>query len=119
MKIIGHRGWPTKYPDNVLEGIAAALEVADMVEVDVRRSGDGCLILSHDPVLGGMVVSEAPWADLGRVDLGRGFHPASLAQILEGFPASRFNFEVKNTPAEPGFDPYHGGALETAAVARP
>jgi glycerophosphoryl diester phosphodiesterase len=119
MKVIGHRGWPTKYPDNVLEGIAAALEVADMVEVDVRKSGDGCLILSHDAVLGGMVVSEAAWADLARVDLGRGFHPASLDQVLEEFPTSRFNFEVKNTPAEPGFDPDHGSALETAAVARP
>lgn len=119
MKVIGHRGWPSKYPDNVLKGIAAALEVADMVEVDVRRSGDGCLILSHDAVLGSMVVCEAPWADLARVDLGRGFYPASLDQLLKEFPTSRFNFEVKNTPTEPGFDPDHGSALETAAVARP
>ena len=119
MKVIGHRGWPAKYPDNVLEGIAAALEVADMVEVDVRRSGDRRLILSHDPVLGGLTVSEAHWADLARVDLGRGFHPASLDQVLEGFPSSRFNFEVKNTPDEPGFDRDHGIALEMAAVARP
>ena len=119
MQVIGHRGWPTLYPDNVLEGIAAALEVADMVEVDVRRSGDRRLILSHDPRLGDLVVAETPWADLARVDLGRGFHPASLAQVLEGFPSSPFNFEVKNAPAEAGFDPDHGSALETAASARP
>ena len=119
MKVIGHRGWPARYPDNVLAGIAAALEVADMVEVDVRRSGDRRLILSHDPVLGGLTVSEVPWADLARVDLGDGFHPASLDQVLEDFPSSRFNFEVKNTPAEAGFERDHGIALETAVVARP
>ena len=119
MKVIGHRGWPTLYPDNVLEGIAAALEVADMVEVDVRRSGDRRLILAHDPMLGDLAVSETPWADLARVDLGRGFHPASLDQVLEGFPTARFNFEIKNTPGEAGFDPDHGSALDTAAVARP
>jgi len=119
MKVIGHRGWPSRYPDNVLEGIAAALEVADMVEVDVRRSGDRRLILSHDPMLGGLAVSETPWAELARVDLGQGFHAASLDEVLEGFPSARFNFEVKNTPGEAGFDPDHGSALATAAVARP
>lgn len=119
MKVIGHRGWPTRYPDNVLEGIAAALEVADMVEVDVRVSGDQHLVLSHDPALGGLSVTETAWAALAEVDLGGGFHPASLEQLLERFPASRFNLEVKNSPGEPGFDAEHGGALRTAALARP
>jgi len=68
--VIGHRGWPTRYPDNVIEGIAAALEVADMVEVDVRVSGDHHLVLSHDAALGGLPVVETPWAILAGVDLG-------------------------------------------------
>ena len=119
MKVIGHRGWPTRYPDNVLEGIAAALEVADMVEVDVRVSGDEHLVLSHDPALGGLAVAETAWAALAEVDLGGGFHPASLDQLLERFPLSPFNLEVKNSPGQPGFDPDHGGALRTAALARP
>ena len=75
MKVIGHRGWPTRYPDNVLEGIAAALEVADMVEVDVRVSGDGHLVLSHDPVLGGLPVAETLVGRLGRSRPGRGLSP--------------------------------------------
>jgi glycerophosphoryl diester phosphodiesterase len=119
MKVIGHRGWPARYPDNVLEGIGAALEVADMVEVDVRRSGDRRLVLSHDPVMDGLIVSEVPWAALADVDLGGGFHPASLDQLLAAFPSSRFDLEVKNLPGEPGFDSNHEIALETAAVARP
>ena len=119
MKVIGHRGWPARYPDNVLEGIAAALEVADMVEVDVRRSGDRRLVLSHDPVVDGLIVSEVSWAALAGVDLGEGFHPASLDQLLSGFPSSRFDLEVKNMPGEAGFEANHEIALETAAVARP
>lgn len=119
MKVIGHRGWPTRYPDNVLEGIAAALEVADMVEVDVRVSGDQHLVLSHDSALDGLAVAETSWADLARVDLGGGFHPASLDQLLERFPESSFNLEIKNSPGEPGFDADNRGALRTAALARP
>jgi glycerophosphoryl diester phosphodiesterase len=119
VKVIGHRGWPTRYPDNVLEGIAAALEVADMVEVDIRVSGDQHLVLSHDPDLGGLAVGETPWAVLANVDLGGGFHPASLDQLLDRFPSSSFNLEVKNSPGEPGFDPDHGVALRTAARSRP
>ena len=119
MKVIGHRGWPTRYPDNVLEGIAAALEVADMVEVDVRVTGDRQLVLSHDAVLGGLSVAETPWAAMAEVDLGGGFRPATLEQLLDRFPLSRFNLEVKNSPGDPGFDPEHGGALRTAALARP
>jgi glycerophosphoryl diester phosphodiesterase len=90
-----------------------------MVEVDIRVSGDEQLVLSHDPALGGLTVGETPWADLAEVDLGDGFHPASLDQLLEGFPLSPFNLEVKNSPAEPGFDPDHGSALRTAAQSRP
>ncbi len=119
MKVIGHRGWPTRYPDNVLEGIADALEVADMVEVDIRVSGDQRLVLSHDPTIGGRVVAETPWSDLAGVDLGEGFHPATLDQLLGRFPSSAFNLEVKNSPGEPGFDSEHGPALGTAALARP
>ena len=119
MKIIGHRGWPARYPDNVLEGVAAALEVADMVEVDVRRAADDHLVLSHDPSLGGLQLSETPWHRLATVDLGDGHHPALLRDLLERFPRSHFNLEVKNSPDDPGFDPDHGIGLETAVLARP
>ena len=119
MKVVGHRGWPTRYPDNVIEGIAAALEVADMVEVDVRSSGDGQLILSHDPAIGDRPVASTPWAELAPMDVGRGFHPARLEDLLDRFPTSPFNLEVKNLPGDPGFDPGHGLALEVAARARP
>ena len=118
MKVIGHRGWPTRYPDNVIEGIAAAFEVAEMVEVDIRVSGDGHLVLSHDPVLGGLLVAKSSWQALSEVELAGGFQPVRLEDLLEIFPASPFNLEVKNSPGEPGFDPDHDIACRVAALAR-
>jgi glycerophosphoryl diester phosphodiesterase len=64
-------------------------------------------------------VGETSWASLAKVDLGGGFHPASLDQLLDRFPTSHFDLEVKNSPGETGFDPDHSVALRTAALARP
>jgi glycerophosphoryl diester phosphodiesterase len=116
---VGHRGWPTRFPDNTLAGFLAAAVVADGVEVDVRRSADGKLILSHDPVLGGLAVSNHAWAALGEIDLGNGHRPALLDEAIAAVPGLSFQFEIKNMPHEPGFEPDHRLALEAAERARP
>jgi glycerophosphoryl diester phosphodiesterase len=118
VKIIGHRGWSARFPDNTLAGIEAAIGVADMVETDVRRTGDGRLVLSHDPELGGHLVSATPWSRLREMDLGGGLHPLLLEDLLTAVPTLPLNLEVKNSPAQPGFEPDHALALETAALAR-
>jgi glycerophosphoryl diester phosphodiesterase len=47
--IIGHRGAKALAPENTLEAIsAAAMCKADLVELDVRLSKDGTLVLMHD-----------------------------------------------------------------------
>jgi len=47
--VIGHRGAKSLAPENTLEGIRAAARCkADQVEVDVRLSRDGALVLMHD-----------------------------------------------------------------------
>jgi glycerophosphoryl diester phosphodiesterase len=119
IEVVGHRGWPTRFPDNTLAGFLAAAEVADAVEVDVRRCGDGKLILSHDPVLGGVVVSDNPWQVLGEADLGEGHRPALLDEAIASVPGLAYQFEIKNMPLEPGFEPDHRLALEAADRARP
>lgn len=117
--IVGHRGWPSRYPENTLSGFIAAAEVADAVELDVRRSGDGKLVLSHDPILGGRVVSDTPWSELGELDLGQGHYPALLDEVMAALPDTPIQLEVKNWPLDPGFEPDHRLALETADRARP
>lgn len=117
-QVVGHRGWPARYPDNTLSGLLAASGVCDAVEVDVRRAGDGKLVLSHDPTLGGLTVSETRWSELAELDLGEGHHPALLDEALGALPDTPVQLEIKNWPTDPGFEPDHRLALETAERAR-
>jgi glycerophosphoryl diester phosphodiesterase len=119
LKIVGHRGWPARFPDNVLAGVEAAAAVADMVEVDVRLTRDEVLILSHDSALAGSPVATSSWPELAGIDLGNGHHPLTLDALLGALPDFPFNLEVKNSPGEPGFDPQSRLGFLTADRARP
>ena len=112
--VVGHRGWPRRFPDNTLTGFLAASAVADAIELDVRRSADGKLVLSHDPTVAGLVVSETPWSVLAELDLGDGHKPALLDEALAALPDTPVQLEVKNVPDQPGFEPDHRLALEAA-----
>ena len=47
--VIAHRGASDLLPDNTLESFdRAILEKADMLELDVRKTADGELVLFHD-----------------------------------------------------------------------
>jgi len=50
LQIIAHRGASGSAPENTLAAVELALEHgADRVEVDLRRTADGALVLLHDP----------------------------------------------------------------------
>lgn len=119
LQIVGHRGCPSKFPDNTMAGFAEAFATVTMVETDVRRSLDGLLVLSHDAELGGHVVSETEWEVLRGVDLGAGQRPLLLSEALAAYPDAAFNLEVKNWPSDPGFEPDGRLGVEVAEVSRP
>ena len=49
---IAHRGDPYAFRENTLAAFAAAVRAgADMVEIDVRRTADGAVVVLHDPTL--------------------------------------------------------------------
>ena len=49
--IYAHRGDRTRAADNTIEAFDLAVEAgADGIELDVRRTIDGVLVVSHDPV---------------------------------------------------------------------
>lgn len=51
-ELIAHRGYTAEYPENTLEGIAAAVDHgARWVEFDIQLSADGVPVLMHDPTL--------------------------------------------------------------------
>jgi len=52
MKIVGHRGARGLAPENTLAAISAALDAGvDEIEIDVRLSKDGVVVLLHDRVM--------------------------------------------------------------------
>ncbi|WP_440766036.1 glycerophosphodiester phosphodiesterase [Natronorubrum sp. DTA7] len=69
-EIVGHRGAEGLAPPNTMAAIQRALEVGvDGIELDVRQTRDGELLLFHDPVLdwdsnGRGWIRNTPWADI-------------------------------------------------------
>ena len=80
--MIGHRGAAAQAPENTLVGLrrAKALGCA-WVEFDVRLTGDGALVLCHDPLLnrttsGSGLVSAKSLAAIRELDAGSWFDPS-------------------------------------------
>jgi glycerophosphoryl diester phosphodiesterase len=117
--VVGHRGWPARYPDNTLAGFIAVTAHADVVELDVRRCADGKLVVAHDPSIRGMEVAGQPWSILGELDVGEGHHPALLDEVMGSIRPTPTQIEVKNVPWQPGYEPDHRLALEAADRAGP
>jgi glycerophosphoryl diester phosphodiesterase len=68
--IVAHRGWATRYPENSLAALDAALAAGvGHVEFDVQLSADGVPLLIHDPTLERTAgrpdsVLDLPWSRL-------------------------------------------------------
>jgi len=107
MLIYGHRGASAYARQNTVEAYALAIaQGADGVELDVRRSRDGALIIHHD---------DRPSPDATpfvRLDLReiRSTTPwvPTLDEAWEAVgPEGRLNIEIKNTPGQADYDPTH------------
>lgn len=101
--VFAHRG-ATNVADGVTENTLAAYSLAmelgaSGVELDVRRTVDGSLLLHHDPVLSdGRVVAELTVEE----------RPASMPTLVEALDVldgALVNIEIKNSPDEEAFDP--------------
>ena len=110
ISVIAHRGASAQCRENTLEAFAAAVRLgADGVELDVRRSGDGALVVHHDATLPtGELIS-----NLRREEIP-GWVP-NLDEALDACAGLFVNIEVKNAPNEADYDPAERVA---AAVAR-
>lgn len=87
--LMAHRGWPSRYPENSLEGVRAALEAgARMVEIDVQLTADGVPIVIHDAELGRTAGLEGSVLDL----LARALKSIDVSE------AARFGKRYRDTP---------------------
>ena len=79
-KIIGHRGLMHEAPENTLTAFSTCIKLHIGIELDVRRTKDGSLIILHDDTLnrttnGKGNVSDITLQELKNLDAGTWFHP--------------------------------------------
>ena len=84
----GHRGNPAEHPENTLASFRSAIELGvDMIECDVHMSADRELVVIHDHSVdrttdGVGLVRDLEWAELARLDAGRGERLPRLAEVI-------------------------------------
>jgi glycerophosphoryl diester phosphodiesterase len=109
----GHRGVPVREPENTLLGFRAALALgADGVELDLRLTADGAVVVLHDPLLDRTTdrrgaVSELTLSEVREARVlmpdGRpsGEVVPTLEDVLSTLPAGcLLNLELKATPTD-------------------
>jgi glycerophosphoryl diester phosphodiesterase len=88
---IAHRGEPVGHRENTLPAFAAAVALgANMVEIDLRRTRDGAIVVLHDQTLERLWGLEASVGDVDLADvaaLGDGVvRIPTLAEVLGAVP---------------------------------
>jgi glycerophosphoryl diester phosphodiesterase len=106
--IVAHRGASAYEPENTVRSFERAFQLgADFVELDVRLSEDGWLVVIHDQAVdrttnGSGLVRDLTLNKLKALDAGKGEKIPTLTEVLERFRETKHRFfvEVK----EPGLE---------------
>ena len=116
---IAHRGGAGLVPENTIAAIHASLSRDDQyIEIDVRRTADGVLILLHDNSVARFTdkndsISELTWEEVSTLDAGSYFNSEyasetipSLDEVLEVIAGSEVTLclEVKDPNQYPGIE---------------
>lgn len=117
--VVGHRGNAAHAPENTLESFRQAVSLGvDALELDVRLTADGAVVVLHDPTLdrttdGSGRVDRLPLAEVQRADAGArftrdrgqtwpyrgaGLTVPAFEAVLDEFPNVPLLIEIK-TPA--------------------
>ena len=107
--VMAHRGASRAERENTLAAFRRAVEMAaDGVELDVRRTRDGELVVHHDPrLVDGRAIIETTRLEL----------PSDVASLDDALDTCRplwVNVEIKNDPSEVDFDPTDSIAVSVA-----
>ena len=94
VQVIAHRGASRAAPENTVAAFRRAAEMgAQAVELDVRRTGDGALVVHHDaasrPTAVRSASSPAPTSPT---------HVPAFAAALDACAGMWVNVEIKNDP---------------------
>jgi glycerophosphoryl diester phosphodiesterase len=98
--VIAHRGASGYRAENTLPAYELALaQGADMIEIDLHRTRDGKIVITHDEDLAGLggcgEIADATLAEVRALDAGDGPVP-TLSEVFDRFGARiSFNLELK------------------------
>jgi len=136
-RVFAHRGASGDYPENTLPAFAAARDLgAPYIELDVRMTRDGHIVVAHDESLERVsnsdgVIPDLTLAELSRIDAaynfastsagefpfrGRGIRIPELAEVFAACPEQRFIVEIKQTA--PSLIDALLGVIDRAAMRR-
>ncbi|HEY1911912.1 MAG TPA: glycerophosphodiester phosphodiesterase family protein [Vicinamibacterales bacterium] len=99
-RVFAHRGGSALAPENTIAAFDNGLQCgADGLELDVRRSADGVVMVLHDAILDRTTTLRGPVADRASDELVAAGVP-KLADVLSRYPATPIIVELKlNDPA--------------------
>jgi len=100
---IAHRGASAYRPENTMEAFVLAITLgADIIEMDVRQTSDGYLVLLHDETVdrttdGTGAISELTLKQVKSLDAGMGNRIPTLEEVVSQFSRGRvvLNLEIK------------------------
>jgi glycerophosphoryl diester phosphodiesterase len=109
-EVFAHRGAHRVERENTLGAFRVANDIGvDGVELDVRRTFDGTLVIHHDPRIDGRVIADIDAANLPP-------YVAHFDEAMVVMGGLRVNVEIKNSrdPGEPTYD--DTGTIEREVV---
>jgi glycerophosphoryl diester phosphodiesterase len=126
--VVAHRGASAREAENTLAAFELAIGAgADVVEFDVRITGDGQAVVMHDPDVGRTtggtgLVRELRLERVRALDIvlrnGSRAQVPTLEEALAGCSGRvAVDIEIKNIPGEPDFDPQRESAVEATLAA--
>ncbi len=117
--LISHRGAAGLAPENTLKAIEEGIrQRAQIVEIDIRRSKDGKLVVIHDQRVdrttdGHGEIGELTWDEIAALDAGKSFSPGFAGEQIPGLDdvlqrlsnqQVRLLIEVKDPERYPGIE---------------
>jgi glycerophosphoryl diester phosphodiesterase len=104
--IVAHRGAPKCARENTIRSFLAAVSLgADMVELDVRKAGDGTLIVFHDPWLSRKTrrpcIADLAYKEINKRAGRKKFHVPTVEEAFTALAGkAMLNIEIKEHGCE-------------------
>jgi glycerophosphoryl diester phosphodiesterase len=82
--VIAHRGSTRNAHENTTRAFEAAVRLgADLIECDLRRTGDGYYVIHHDPSAGSKVIGNSAWSEVQAEADARGYQIPTVDELLD------------------------------------